>query len=537
MSDHVLKSIVEELDFDLAFRRVKQNSVFDFLQLPIEVEIFERYFDENIKFLKEAINQGDYKTKSLRRIWVPKRGYFLRPGSIPYLDDRILFQGVVDKVASRIEAQLLPLREEVVFSHRLNPKLRSENMYLHPKSLWLSFQKKAINYCNASDVKFVLVIDIASYFENIDLRLLNDSLTSSGVSPNYAGAIRQILSKWANGRTKGIPQMIAPCSLLANLYLSQVDKNMVMHGHRYIRYVDDIRIFVSTEVEARKALLELTKELRACYLDIQTSKTKFFTADEHKKDLTSLKRHLTEIGIDLNEGAMIFNEGSGISALESPIASDNDDFEDDEDVTREISEGSLIRFLNKLLSNSQYDDRHLRFCINRLGRIGSPAALDTVLSKLYSMPQETENFVRYYLSRLPANLITAQAIDQIIEFLESEYNIYDWQMMWLLIFLVRYQTITTHQIRRLFRIEKLKQHFINRAILSYLLCSKGDLATQRNFMELYRQEQNNEVKMAILCGVYDLEKKERNRFYELAKENLQTTHLIELLKNKKVEFC
>ncbi|NIQ77295.1 MAG: hypothetical protein GTN93_04170, partial [Anaerolineae bacterium] len=101
---------------------------------------------------------------------------------------------------------------------------------------------------------YVLISDIASYFESIDLTLLRETLTSSGVMPVYADAIHCMLSIWANGRTQGIPQMMAPCSLLANVYLSQVDRVMDRKGYRYIRYVDDIRVFVSSIVEGRQAL-------------------------------------------------------------------------------------------------------------------------------------------------------------------------------------------------------------------------------------------------------------------------------------------
>jgi hypothetical protein len=359
--------------------------------------------------------------------------------------------------------------------------------------------------------------------------MVSHTLTSSGISLAHVEAIHQILAKWANGRTRGLPQMLAPCSLLGNFYLSQVDKRMLLLGYNYIRYVDDIRIFVSSEIELRQVLLVLTEQLKSCYLDVQSSKTQFYTAEKHKEDLGILSKHFEEAGIEESEG------------IESLYFQDPEFF-DDSDLTeislgKEIHEENLISFLSNILNSQyRYDDRHLRYCINRLGLRGNPAACDLVLSKLYSMPQETATFVGY-LSRIRNSAKSKEIVEYVINFLKSEYNIYDWQMMWLLQLLIRYENITKSQLQSLFRIEKLQRHPIDKALLVYLLCSKGGLTFQRIFMDRYAQEPFLEVKMATLCGIFTLEKKERNRFYARAAEERHINQLIQILKNQKVEFC
>lgn len=323
--------------------------------------------------------------------------------------------------------------------------------------------------------------------------------------------------------------MLAPCSLIGNVYLSQIDKSMVLLGYKYIRYVDDIRIFVFSQIELRKALLDLTDQLKNCYLDVQSSKTQFYTADEHKEDLTILKKHFTEAGIQESEDIDLLY-------FQDP------EFFEETDLTEErlgeqIQDEKLMLFLQNILSNQyQYDDRHLRYCINRLGLKKNPAARDLVLSRLADMPQETATFVGY-LSRIRQSEGNEATIEYIVNFLMSEFNIYDWQMMWLLVFLIRCERIAPTHLQTLFNVERLQRHPVNRALLSYLLCSKGDLMFQRIFINRYGQEQSTEVKMAILCGVFNLEKKERNRFYGIAGGDRQINQLIALLKNRRVEFC
>lgn len=516
MKTNILAQLAGELDFRNAFQRVKHDSGYDFIQFPIEIKIFEESLEENIEFLTDSIRQESYSVKSLRKIWVPKRNFLLRPGSIPHLEDRIVFQALVDKIAPLLEQHVLPLEQEVVFSSRLNPSESNDRMFLHPRELWLSFKDKAIEYCENTEIEHVLLTDIASYFENIDLRLLTDTLHASGVAPIYSEAITGFLSIWANGRTRGLPQMMAPCSLLANIYLSQVDRSMILRGYNYIRYVDDIRIFVASEVELRKALLDLTEQLKSCYLDVQASKTKFEKVEHHKADLTLLETHLTEVGIDvIDEPDLNYSRSSRNE--------------------RKIPEEKLLTFLNNLLENPSYDDRHLRFCINHLGYIKNPAAVDLVISKLPHLPQETDTFVQYLL-RLDNSDIPSEVINSIIEFLNSDHNIYDWQMMWLLIFMTQQESLSTSQIESLFRNEKLKKHPIVRSLVSYLLCYRGDIVLQRDFMSQYGQESSREVQLAILCGVYYLVKRERNRFYAVASKDRQLTQLVNILKNKEAKF-
>lgn len=511
-----LQEIVSELDFNKALSRVKADSYYDFIQVPVEIDVFESDLEENIKFLVETIESGNHSISPLRKIWVPKKQYFLRPGSIPYFEDRLIFQAIIDHIAPLLESQLPPLEQKVVFSSRLHPDLNNENMFIHPRDLWLDFKETAITYCNHPDTKHVLVSDIASYFENIDLRLLGDNLSSFGVSPKYVEAILYFLRKWANGRTRGLPQMMAPCSLLANAYLAQIDKRMLLHGYKYLRYVDDIRIFVSSEIELKKALLILTDELKQIYLDVQASKTKFITSKEHLDELTVLEKDLERVGIETEIEA-----GDSYSRHDSNYA------------IEEISEDKLIQFLDDLVKDPQYDDRHLRYCVNRLAKIGSPAARITVLENLSLMPQETATFVKYLLSI--EDTTKNDTVTRIIDFLESESNIYDWQTMWLLIYLSKIK-FDDSQLPRLFRINKLKEHWINRAFLNYILCSQGDLIIRRGVIKEYGQEQNTETKIAILCGLYNLDKKERNRFYSIAGGTRQLDQLIKLLKYKQIDF-
>ena len=415
-------------------------------------------------------------------------------------------------------------------------------MFIHPKGLWLSFKKRSIEFCRDGNYKFVLVSDIANYFENIDLRMMTDTLQSIGVQPDYVLSINHFLSVWANGRTKGLPQMLAPSSLLANIYLSQVDKNITMKGYPYIRYVDDIRIFVKRETDLRKALLDLTEQLKLIYLDVQANKTRLMKTSVLEKEILKLEKHLLESGIELDEDTdqsyqiRRHTERNDDSPPVEVSQSEEDNQMDEYSSENFIPEEKLVSFLDKILESKKYDDRHLRFCLNNLAKIKSRAGVDVTISHLASMPQETATFVNYLL-RIDKSFIEREHISKILIFFESDYCIYDWQIMWLLILLINTEIIDNTDLFRMFRIDIIQKHFINRALLYYLLSLKGDLSLKREIMSRFSSESSIEVRMAILSGIFHLDLRERNRFYSLATQELPINKLIAILKNRECPFA
>ena len=78
---------------------------------------------------------------------------------------------------------------------------------------------------------------------------------------------------------------------------------------------------------------------------------------------------------------------------------------------------------------------------------------------------------------------------------------------------------------------------MKRALFMYIKCLNGGLSVQRECMALYSQENQEEVRLGILCALKDLERKERNRFYSFATVDRWTSQLVELLKTREVSFC
>ena len=76
----------------------------------------------------------------------------------------------------------------------------------------------------------------------------------------------------------GLPQGNDVSSFLSNLYLLELDKEMLSvvssNTKKYYRYVDDVKLFTGNKSEAQKALVTLERVLRGLNLHTQSAKTK-----------------------------------------------------------------------------------------------------------------------------------------------------------------------------------------------------------------------------------------------------------------------
>lgn len=60
-------------------------------------------------------------------------------------------------------------------------------------------------------------------------------------------------------RIKGTPQGGPLSPLLSNIVLDELDKELERRGHRYVRYADDVKVFVKSEASAQRVMAGITR--------------------------------------------------------------------------------------------------------------------------------------------------------------------------------------------------------------------------------------------------------------------------------------
>lgn len=93
-------------------------------------------------------------------------------------------------------------------------------------------------------------------------------------------------------RVKGTPQGSPLSPLLSNIVLDELDKELEVRGHRFVRYADDLIVMVKSEASAKRVTIEFDQVYRAAIVakgepgkeqDKQAGRTEFSWAQHLKR--------------------------------------------------------------------------------------------------------------------------------------------------------------------------------------------------------------------------------------------------------------
>ena len=488
--------LVDVLDLKKAFQRIESDKHDDAMPDVVGYRDYKKSLDENLDLLKQKLASPDqYVCARASMIDIPKSNFTLRPGVVPHIEDRIVYQAIVDLLAPHFQ------QEAFVLSNRLAGN-DSNRMFVPGVELWLQFQDRTRFLC--TQFSHVVQTDLTAYFDHISHQLLANRITdlfSNKVDKKILDDVKKILEKkllfrWKQGVANyGIPQINDASSFLGNIYMDELDKWFVARGYVALRYVDDIRIFTKSEAEARSALAELIIKLREMGLYVNSGKTRIKTVQKVLEET---------------------NRGAGVMAeIEGGIESRNP----------QMIEGAaqlLQEFFLELVGDpSIYDDRLFRFCINRFKRLKvtglcdgiNNRIVDEVLCRLVTMPDSTGIFVDF-LSLFPMDEYLQKFV---LDFLEGPYNIYPWQEMQLLELLIRSNISPALAVRvQQFACSIIlrNSHPVSRAKAIILRGKNGSYADRRDLRSFYQQEMSGYTRRSIIVAIQEMQRGERDNFYK-----------------------
>lgn len=283
-------------------------------------------YDVDIEALVNRVNGGHYHPSRPAGIYsVPKHNYI--PRLIPVLDpqDNILYHYLVKKV----EEKLLAHKPEGVKSFGayrvLSVAKKSEDEqreydFIDIDELSIGkyttsyqwypeygeFAETIKNYLASNPNKEVFVkTDIANFYDNIDLRLLENKVRSVLDRDNLSNAnllfrLLQGVNSFAykyNYQGKGLPQdETSDCSrLLSNFFLYDFDLEFSRAceelGCLYVRYCDDMIIMCNSKKDAQKITHKAAEILNKSSLSLNSAKTKIFDTRKKFEDYWLFDQH------------------------------------------------------------------------------------------------------------------------------------------------------------------------------------------------------------------------------------------------------
>lgn len=261
-------------NLDLAWRRITTGGNYQYKRLYRPVyNAYEVALEQNLNDLRQRLLGGAFEARHPERIYVPKASGLHRPLALLNIEDQIVLQAFANLAAQRMQNKRASLQFKVVFSNILE-KTDSIFFFRRWQDTYGAFQRR-IKKHYAGGMRWVGDFDLAAFYDTISHELLLRTIYPRTTNADLDW-IAKCLKTWsseraASGHAHGLPQGPLASDFLAECFLLPID--LALQKRRgYMRYVDDVRLFGSTEDEVRADLIELERHCRERGLIPQTGK-------------------------------------------------------------------------------------------------------------------------------------------------------------------------------------------------------------------------------------------------------------------------
>lgn len=208
----------------------------------IEIEGFKSHIQSVWPVVKVEIQAGRYVPSAVRRVEIPKAGGGTRTLGIPTLLDRMIQQAI---------AQQLTIIYDGTFSRSSYGFRPNRNAHQA-----LSQARRYVN----EGYSHVVDIDMEKFFDRVNhdylMNLLSYQIKDKLVLKLIHRYLRAgvMISGIETVNREGAPQGGPLSPILSNILLDKLDKELEKRGHRFIRYADDVCLFVKSQRSAERVL-------------------------------------------------------------------------------------------------------------------------------------------------------------------------------------------------------------------------------------------------------------------------------------------
>lgn len=492
------------LNLDLAWRRFKSdNPDHVFVTHPFLLQIIERSTEDWLSTINHDIQAG-YTPKDCVTFNVPKPNWHARPGTALDIVDEVVFIALVGALNSLIRARVGPLQGSHDLAYQLHQNPEDVQWISTGFTVWRQWREQSMEQLQRG-VQYVLFADVSAFYENIDLNRLRSDISSLNADRNIVDLLLTCLHRWSQPRGKGIPQGRAASHVLAKLYMNPVDQALIHAGFQHLRYVDDIRVFCQTSLEAKQALLKLNELLRIRGLNLQSAKTFILRADEARSKIDGITPVIEAIADRLRTELAAIAEVSEYYSLDDlqRILEAHPDAPPVEVLEQAFED-------NFSTATAEFDKSLFHYLLTRLGRAQSRVAVPYCLESFERRPEESEHILRYFAT---LNL-SAEDVTSIVGFLESADAIFDYQRFQV----ARWQydnDVASTDLLRLWRrwaFDRNRDLYF-RAYCIALLGRDGNEADLEAIEGAYPVATTDLERVAIVCSLTRMEVGRRNSFY------------------------
>jgi hypothetical protein len=257
----LLDKLFSQTNLELAWRRITTGTNHQYKRFfrPLYYA-YEIAINDNLKDLRERLRGGSYQPNLPTRIYIPKQSGLQRPITLLSLEDQIIWQAVANIFAEKLKDRRKVVELNSVYSNILQP---DRNNIFFVKDWRYSYgllQAKIEDFFNKG-FRWIAHFDLAAFYDTICHDLLMKTAFPLGGETNFRERVTDWLQIWSSDKPTGlhkhgIPQGPIASNFLGECFLLPIDELLSME-FKYLRYVDDIRLFASSETDAQKAAIRL----------------------------------------------------------------------------------------------------------------------------------------------------------------------------------------------------------------------------------------------------------------------------------------
>lgn len=282
MVDKLFKKMSSINNLKLAWARLKTSQNINYKNYYRNIFLaYELNFEDNLKLLSQRLISNTYEPSEMLRFYIPKHSGLHRPITFLHLDDLIVYQAIANIIADKFWDKRLEVQDITSYSNILNSTdKKSIFQFKKWQYGYRGFVDKIKKYYTSGN-SWVASFDLAAYYDTIDLNLLAEKISLTAYN-DFTGFLLKCLKTWSTHRTKklhhGIPQGPNASNLIGEIYLLSLDIKLKKKGIKYVRYVDDIKIFGKTKKEVQHGIIMLEHECKERGLVPQAKKYEIVNA-------------------------------------------------------------------------------------------------------------------------------------------------------------------------------------------------------------------------------------------------------------------
>jgi len=234
--------------------------------------------------LSKALLSKGYQPGDIRRVWIDKPGGGQRGLGIPNVVDRVAQQAVLQVLEPIFEPTFHPS------SHGFRPGRGTQTAIA-----------ESIGHLKAGH-GVVVDIDLASFFDRVHQQRLLERMSKSIADRDLLRLIGRMLKAkvvlpdgMRTSTEEGVPQGGPLSPLLSNIVLDELDHELDRRGHRFVRYADDVRVFVCSMRAGERTMTGLRRFI-VCRLRLKVNETKSAVDRSRKRPFLGLEVGITRRG-------------------------------------------------------------------------------------------------------------------------------------------------------------------------------------------------------------------------------------------------